>query len=106
MEKVLDEHELTQNPMARESKIRDVKDCLSPGSMIQERIEEKTTPQVVAIKVEGTNLQETQDTPVLDSGAGAYNPNLVLKLNKRRNIHEESRFRLKIPAHKNSKTSL
>ncbi|KAL4179254.1 hypothetical protein AMTRI_Chr13g119150 [Amborella trichopoda] len=49
MEKVPDEHELSQNPMVREPQKQYVKDCIN------------------------TYPQKVQDTPVLDSGVGENN---------------------------------
>ncbi|KAL4195019.1 hypothetical protein AMTRI_Chr05g71350 [Amborella trichopoda] len=40
MKKIPDEHEYTQNPMAREFHKKNAKDCLSPRSMIQDRRKE------------------------------------------------------------------
>ncbi|KAL4187170.1 hypothetical protein AMTRI_Chr09g37760 [Amborella trichopoda] len=44
--------------------------------MIQKRIKEQTSAQEVPIEVEGINLQQAQDTPILDSRAGVDDPNL------------------------------
>ncbi|KAL4179893.1 hypothetical protein AMTRI_Chr13g122380 [Amborella trichopoda] len=74
MKKISDEHEYTQNPMAREFHKENGKDYLSLGSMIQEKMEEQTTPQEVPIEAEETNLQKTQDTPILGHRAGRNIP--------------------------------
>ncbi|KAL4181211.1 hypothetical protein AMTRI_Chr12g270150 [Amborella trichopoda] len=76
MKKLPDEHEYTQNLVAREFHKENVKDCLSPGSMIQERMKEQTSKQELPIEVEGINLQKAQDTTILVSRAGVDDPNL------------------------------
>ncbi|KAL4198991.1 hypothetical protein AMTRI_Chr03g48870 [Amborella trichopoda] len=57
MEKVPDEYELTQNPVAKESQKQNAKDCLSPR---------------IPIVVEDIDPQKIQD--VLKSEQGAENP--------------------------------
>ncbi|KAL4203641.1 hypothetical protein AMTRI_Chr01g104920 [Amborella trichopoda] len=76
MKKKPDEHEYTQNPVARKFHKGNANDCLTPRSMIQERMKEKTSAQEVPIEVKGINLQKAQDTPILDSRAGVDDPNL------------------------------
>ncbi|KAL4189295.1 hypothetical protein AMTRI_Chr08g206280 [Amborella trichopoda] len=63
MKKILDEHELIKNLMTREFHKQNAKYCLSLGSMISERLEDKTTPQ------------EIQDTPILNNRAKEDDPN-------------------------------
>ncbi|KAL4196672.1 hypothetical protein AMTRI_Chr04g247380 [Amborella trichopoda] len=88
MKKILYEHEYTQNPGAREFHKENDKDCLSPWSMIQERMKEQTSAQEVPIEesncsqnyetqendeyirkisipIEETSAQKVQDIPVI-----------------------------------------
>ncbi|KAL4183297.1 hypothetical protein AMTRI_Chr11g154490 [Amborella trichopoda] len=76
MKNIPDEHEDIQNPVAGEFHKENSKDCLSLGSMIQERMKEQTSAQEVLIEVKRINLQKVQDTPILDSGAVVDDPNL------------------------------
>ncbi|KAL4196638.1 hypothetical protein AMTRI_Chr04g247210 [Amborella trichopoda] len=103
MEKILDEHEYTQNPMARKFHKENAKDCLSTRTMIQERMKEQTSAQEVPIEVEGTNLQKALDTHILDSRAKRVIVARILKLKKMKKVQEKSQFQLKKQAHKSSR---
>ncbi|KAL4192881.1 hypothetical protein AMTRI_Chr06g174200 [Amborella trichopoda] len=66
MKKIPDEHEYTQNHVAREFHKENAKDCLSPESMIQERMKERTSAQEVPIEVKGINFRARVDDPNLE----------------------------------------
>ncbi|KAL4189815.1 hypothetical protein AMTRI_Chr08g167280 [Amborella trichopoda] len=99
MKKISDEHEYTQNPVARKFYKENAKDCLSPECMIQESMKEQTLAQEVPIEVEGINLQKTQDTPILDSRAGVDDPNLE---NYETQENEECTKKISIPVEETS----